>query len=208
MDTPPQLLLLYAAYFITIASPGPSNLAIMGTAMSQGRRPAVALALGILTGSQSWALLAAAGLSAVLTTYAEALFVIKITGGLYLLYLAFKSAKSALSTPAPETGPARAHANLARSYRRGLLLHLTNPKAVLGWMAIMSLGLGHNAPPYTLHAILGGCAVLGLIVFVGYALIFSTAPMVRAYQRARRWIEGTLALVFGYAGVRLLMARP
>lgn len=208
MDTPPQLLLLYAAYLITIASPGPSNMAIMGTAMSQGRRPAVALALGIVTGSQTWALLAAAGLSAVLTAYAEALFVIKIAGGLYLLYLAFKSAKSALSARLPQKGSSSAPAGLATSYRRGLLLHLTNPKAILGWMAIMSLGLGPNAAPYTLHAILGGCAALGVIVFVGYALLFSTAPMVRAYQRAQRWIEGTLALVFGYAGVRLLMARP
>lgn len=49
--------------------------------------------------------------------------------------------------------------------------------------------------------------MLGVIIFVGYALIFSAAPMARAYRKIRRWIEGALALVFGYAGLRLLLAR-
>ncbi|PTW57528.1 threonine/homoserine/homoserine lactone efflux protein [Breoghania corrubedonensis] len=202
------LLLVYAAYVIAVASPGPSNMAIMGTAMNEGRGPAVALALGIVTGSQTWALLAATGLSAVLTTFAGALFVIKIAGGLYLIHLAWKSARAALSArPAEPMAPAR-QSSRARLYRRGLLLHLTNPKAVLGWIAIMSLGLRPGAPAYTLAAILAGCALLSVTIFVGYALVFSTKPMVTAYQRARRWIEGTLALVFGYAGIRLLASRP
>lgn len=31
--------------------------------------------------------------------------------------------------------------------------------------------------------------------------------MVRAYRRARRWIEGALAALFGLAGLRLLLER-
>jgi len=30
---------------------------------------------------------------------------------------------------------------------------------------------------------------------------------VRLYRRARRWIEGVLAAVFGLAGIRLLLSR-
>ncbi|EJM70079.1 hypothetical protein PMI30_00864 [Pseudomonas sp. GM50] len=43
--------------------------------------------------------------------------------------------------------------------------------------------------------------------FCSYAIVFSTAPMIRGYRRARRWIEGTLALVFGAAGLKLLFSR-
>lgn len=201
-----HLLIVYTAYFIAVASPGSSTMAIMGTAMSQGRASAVALALGVMTGSLFWAMLAAAGLSTLLTGYADALLVIKIAGGLYLLYLAYKSAKSALSA---DTLHARTEVAAARStlYRKGVLLHLTNPKSVLGWAAIMSLGLRPDASPHTLPAILAGCAVIGFIVFVGYALMFSTEIMGRAYQKSRRWIEGTLAMVFGYAGLRLLLSK-
>ena len=202
-----HLLLVYAAYVIAVASPGPSTMAIMGVAMKQGRAAAVALALGVVTGSMSWAMLAATGISTVLTAYAEAVLAIKIAGGLYLLYLACKSAGSALSADTRQAKSAPS-AKKAALYRRGVLLHLSNPKAVLGWIAIMSLGLRPDAPSYTFHAIIMGCAVLGLLVNVGYALVFSTPPMGRAYQKSRRWIEGALAAIFGYAGIRLLLSRP
>ena len=203
-----HLLLVYAAYLIAIATPGPSNMAIMGVAMSQGRKPAIVLALGVITGSWCWAMLAATGLSAVLSNYAHALFAIKIAGGLYLLYLAYKSARSAMTKPKLETisDVAKAPAYFAL-YRRGLLMHLTNPKAVLGWIAIMSIGLQPGAEPSTLAAILAGCAVLGILIFCGYALLFSTAPAVRIYQRSKRYIEGVLAVFFGFAGIKMLMSR-
>jgi cation diffusion facilitator CzcD-associated flavoprotein CzcO len=67
--------------------------------------------------------------------------------------------------------------------------------------------LGPEASPNTVAIILAGCAVLSVTIFCGYAIVFSTAPMIRGYRRARRWIEGTLALVFGAAGIRLLFSR-
>jgi threonine efflux protein len=204
-----QLFLVYLAYIIAVASPGPSNMAIMGVAMSQGRKPALVLAAGVLTGSQCWAFLAASGLSAVLSSYAHALFVIKIAGGLYLLYLAYKSARSALSKGLPQVDGTQSKQSpkYAALYRRGLLMHLTNPKAILGWLAIMSIGLQPGAASNTLSAILIGCAILGVVIFCGYALLFSTAPAIRIYQRSRRYIEGVLAMVFGFAGIRLLLSR-
>ena len=86
-------------------------------------------------------------------------------------------------------------------------MHLGNPKSVLAWIALMTLGLGPDAPWYSVAVILGGCAVLSVAIFCGYAVVFSTAPMVRLYRRARRWIEGVLAVFFGFAGLRLLLSR-
>jgi len=135
-----QLLLVYTAYVMAAASPGTANMAIMGIAMSKGRAPAMVLAAGIVTGSLFWAVLAATGISTVLSAYAGALTALKIAGGLYLLYLAYRSARSALSTTVRQT-LSRAEVSwvdYAALYRRGVLLHLTNPKAVLAWMAIMT----------------------------------------------------------------------
>ncbi|KAG0922477.1 hypothetical protein G6F31_019900 [Rhizopus arrhizus] len=87
-----QLALVYGTYLIATASPGPSNMAIMATAMRHGRVPALALAAGVITGSLFWATLAATGISAVLAASAQALFIIKVVGGVYLLSLAWKRA--------------------------------------------------------------------------------------------------------------------
>lgn len=204
-----HLLLVYTAYIVGAASPGPSNMRIMGVAMDQGHAAALTMAAGVISGSFFWGAMAATGVSAILTQYGQALAILKIFGGLYLLYLAFKAARSALTSydklgrqlegRQPVTG--------FGLYRRGLLLHLMNPKAVLGWIATMTLGLGPEATTVIVVIILAGCAVLSVTIFGGYALLFSTAPMVRVYRRARRWIEGTLAVVYGAAGMKLLLSR-
>ncbi|GLK79121.1 hypothetical protein GCM10008174_08620 [Methylopila turkensis] len=87
-----------------------------------------------------------------------------------------------------------------------MLMHVGNPKAVLAWVAIMSLGLKPGAAPETVAAAFGGCVMLGVLIFSGYALLCSTVPMMRGYARARRWIEAGLAAVFAGAGVRLLLS--
>lgn len=201
-----HLLLVFTAYIVGAASPGPSNMRIMGIAMHQGRRPALLLAAGVISGSIFWGSMAATGVSAILAQYAQALGVLKVVGGAYLLFLAIKAGRSALTSNellAKELAAAP-HVSGFRLYQRGLLMHLTNPKALLGWTATMTLGLGPNASPTTVAIILAGCAVLSVTIFCSYAIVFSTAPMIRGYRRARRWIEGTLAVVFSAAGVKLL----
>lgn len=203
------LLLVFTGYAIAAGSPGPSNLRIMAIAMSHGRRPALTLAAGVVAGSLCWGLVAATGLSALLTRSAGALILLKVLGGAYLLYLAVRAAGSALKGDTFAAGEATAVEipSPAPLFRKGLWMHLSNPKAVLSWVALMTLGLGPNASWQTVAVILGGCAVLSIVIFCGYALAFSTRPAVRFYRRARRWIEGTLALFFGYAGLRLLAFR-
>lgn len=204
-----HLLLVYATYIIAAASPGPSNMRIMATAMSAGRRDALLLGAGVLTGAIVWGLMAATGLAAVLSRLAGAIVVLKIVCGLYLLFLACKAARAAAAPNAIDGGPAaKARPEPALIlYRRGLLLHLTNTKSILGWIALMTLGLGPEASWRTVVAILAGCAVLGAVIFGTYAVVFSSEPMVRGYRRARRWIEGALAGFFAFAGVSLLASR-
>ncbi|WP_455925740.1 LysE family translocator [Pseudomonas putida] len=182
---------------------------IMGVAMHQGRGSALALAAGVISGSFFWGSVAATGVAALLTEYAQALVILKVAGGAYLLWLALKAARSTLASEQhlARTAAATPHLSAGTLYRRGLLMHLTNPKALLGWAATMTLGLGPDASSATVAVILGGCAMLSVTIFCGYALVFSTEPMVRGYRKARRWIEGTLAFVYATAGVRLLCSR-
>ena len=62
----PGILLAYSAFLLSITSPGPNVLAILGTSMSAGRRPGLGLAAGVAAGSFCWALLTVTGLSALL----------------------------------------------------------------------------------------------------------------------------------------------
>lgn len=203
-----DLLLAYSAYLIGTASPGPSNLAIMSIAASHGRRPAFAFAAGVVSGSFFWALLASLGLSALLVAYSGFLVAVKLVGGAYLLWLAFKAGRSALTPRAAAISAAAASASAGRYYIRGALLHLTNPKAVLVWLAVVSLAAPAHAAPERIAQIVGGCLMIGVTVFGTYATVFSTATARRLYARLRRWLDGCVALAFGLAGMKLLTGRP
>lgn len=207
----PDALLAYAAYFVGTVSPGPSNLSIMSIAMHSGRGPALTFAAGVVSGSMFWALLAALGMSAILLTYSNLLFFIKLLGGAYLLWLAAKSARAACRSEPPRAPGTAAADNEAASgkalYLKGLGLHLTNPKAILTWISIVSLALPAGAGTLHALAIAGGCVCIGITVFGGYALLFSTAAARRIYLRVRRWFEGMLAAVFAAAGIKLLLSR-
>lgn len=197
-----NLLLAYAAYFVGTASPGPSNLAIMSIAANEGRRAALAFAAGVISGSMFWATVATVGISAALIAYSHFIVAIKIVGGLYLLWLAFKSGRTALSASVATASKAQRPATLKALYTKGALLHLTNPKAVLVWVSIVALSSNGSGTAHA--AVIPGCAAIGCVVFSGYALLFSMKSARRFYTRARRGLEGSLAVVFAATGIKLL----
>lgn len=203
-----ELILIYTTYFVATASPGPSNMAIMGTAMKKGRGAALALASGVIGGSMMWALLAACGVLTVLATFAQLLIVLKIGGGLYLLWLAFKAGKSALRRPdASEFMASGEKLAFGKLFRQGILMHVGNPKAILTWVAIMSVALKPGAAASTLPMIIAGCAGICVLVFCGYAVLFSTTVMAAFYRRIRRGLDALLACCFAVAGLKLVFSR-
>lgn len=198
-------MLAYSAYFVGTASPGPSNLAIMSIAANRGRRAASTFALGVVSGSMFWAIVTTLGVSAALVACAQLLVAIKLAGGLYLLWLAFKSARAAWSPSRAGAGdPASGGPTGKRLYLNGVLMHLTNPKAVFVWMSIVSLSSSPSG--HVQYGVIPCCAAIGFAVFVGYALLFSTDIARRLYRRFQRALNAVLAVAFGAAGVRLLSA--
>jgi len=207
-DFLPGILLAYSAFLLSISSPGPNVLAVIGTSMAAGRPAGLSLAMGIATGSFVWAMMTALGLSALLASYAAALFVIKIVGGLFLLWLAVKAFRAAASRHAIEaTMLANAPEGRLGLFLRGLIIQMTNPKAALAWIAIISLGMQADAPLWVAITIVGGTTVLSVLIHCLYALAFSTEVMVRLYGNARRWIQGVLGAFFAVAGFKLLSSR-
>lgn len=204
----PDLLLILTVFVIGAASPGPATLMIMNTAARQGRLAGVFLSFGIVTGSIFWASVAALGFVAALKTSVLLFTAMKLAGGAYLLFLAFRALRSAATRTRPDApAPAPEPVSFRRQYMRGLLLHLTNPKAPLVWMATLSVGTGYAAPPAFLGVAISLCALAAILVFVGYAYLFSTRSAIAAYRNLRRPVDLVVGTLFGAAGLRILTLR-
>lgn len=184
-------------------SPGPATLAISGAAMRHGRTAGLVTGFGVWCGSAAWGIAAALGVSALMLSYAWVAEALRIAGALYLIWLGFKSLKGAIRpTQRSEVAPP-AH----RSFFRGLVIHLTNPKAILSWGAVYAVALPPGAHWVEIWGLFGALSLTSAIVFLGYGALLAAAPIRRGYARAGRWIEGVFGLLFGAAGMRLLWAR-
>jgi amino acid exporter len=203
----PGILLALSAVLLALMSPGPNILAVIGTSMGAGRKYGVALALGVATGSFCWALIAVSGLTALLTAYAAVLTAIKIAGGCYLIWLGYKSFRSAATIKDLRTTDLGATTKPSAYFLRGLTVQMTNPKAALAMVAIVSLGLHVSAPVWVAATLVLGITSLSLVGHLAYAFAFSTRPVVALYLKARRWIEAALGAFFCVAGAKLLSDR-
>lgn len=201
-----NLPLILVAHFIATASPGPAILAIAGTSMSSGRRQGLAIASGVTTGSWIWSATAAFGLGTLMLSNAWLFELVRYCGGGYLLYLAYRAMRNAITSTEPAPTQIRAN-SLQTAYWKGLALHLTNPKAVMFFGSLFAIGIPMNASLPSLAIVMGAVGLQSLIVFHGYALLFSASRVMGAYFRLRRWFEAVFAIAFGAAGLKILSAR-
>lgn len=197
---------IWIAWILAGGSPGPATMGIAGTAMNEGRRAGLAFALGICAGSASWGIAAALGLSAVMLAHVWVFEVIRYFGVAYLGWLALKALRRAMTSDEvalgnPVTG------SLAAIFAKGAMIHLTNPKAILSWGSIYAIVAPSDAGLTTL---LGYFALLyagSVMTFIGYAFLFSSARMVRAYTRMRRGFDFAFAAFFGVAAFKIFTVR-
>lgn len=198
--------LIFFATLVAIASPGPATLAVAGASMERGRTNGMVLACGVLTGSLFWSTTSVLGLSSLMLAYPGLIDVIRYFGAIYLLYLAAKNAKSAMSNKAIAAGVVN-EKSLRSAYLHGLAIHLTNPKPILFFAALFSITIPTSAALSDLLLIIGLLAILAAIVFFGYAMLFSIPAVRKKYLQSKRFFEVIFAGFFAFAGIRVLLAR-
>lgn len=201
-----NLFVLLTVAFVTMSSPGPATLTILGTSMSLGRRAGIAVATGILCGSVFWSVLAAMGTGALMASNVWIFEILRISGVAYLAFLAVKSGLSAFKKEIPPQG-ITATLSVKAAFLKGLMIHLTNPKVIFLFGSLYAVGVSPEASFIELTMLVVSLAILAAVVFFGYALLFSSSPVARLYVRFRRSIQGVFALIFGSAAIKLAMSR-
>lgn len=202
----PEFIAIWIAWLMAGGSPGPATMGIAGTAMSEGRRPALAFALGILAGSASWGIAAALGLSAVMLANVWVFEVLRYAGAAYLGWLALKALKRAAS-PQDAAAGTPFKGTFRTLFAKGAAIHITNPKAILSWASIYAIVAPATATPATLFGYFGLLYAGSILIFIGYAFLFSSPRVVAGYRRASRLFDIAFAGFFGFAGYKILTAR-
>ncbi len=198
------LATLAVVQLLAVISPGQSFVIISRLALANGRKPALAATLGLGTGTVIWAIGAIAGLAIILKQAAWLYALLKILGGLFLLYLAYNLWRNANSKPVIGGGQS-AVVSISQAYRLGLMTQMSNPKVAVFFGSIFFALIPANSPAwvYAASVLIVFANEIGWNVLV--SIFFSVEKTRQIYLKAKSWIDRTMAGVLGLIGGGLLV---
>ena len=199
-----ELLPLALGIVLAQIAPGPNMLVVASVALGSGRLAGMVTALGVATGVLIWSILFLAGAGALVEAAPWLIILFKIGGGGYLLYLGARALRAALG-PSRAVSTEKNRVTVRRAYLLGLLVVLTNPKAVMMWIAVAAFVVSQTLGPAATAAVGLGAALSATVIYGVYGVIFSSGPVGRGYARFWRWIEGGFGLLFGATGAMLCL---
>ena len=197
------LLSILGALLLGAISPGPSFVFVVRTAVAQSRAEGLAAALGMGVGACLYGALAVLGLRTLMAEGGWLFTGLKIAGGLYLVYLAYKIWRGAAEPVEVQTG-ATTGANLGKSFWLGLLTQLSNPKIVAVFGAVFAALLPAD-PPLWLYLALPPLIFFQETLWYSIVAVAFSANRPRSlYLGAKLWIDRVAAFFIGALGVRLV----
>jgi threonine/homoserine/homoserine lactone efflux protein len=123
--------------FTIAAAVGPISLLVVRRTLAQGQRYGLVSGLGVASADATYGAIAAFGLGAIADVLVNARQVLGLIGGIFLLWLAWRTIRSAPTEAA--TAPARQ--GYAGAYLSMLGLTMANPMTILSFGALFA-GLG------------------------------------------------------------------
>lgn len=198
----PGFIAAYSILLMAALSPGPSVAMLIGVATRQGRTPALVATLGIACGSVTINLMTLLGVGLILSQAAWAMALLRVMGAAYLLYLAYKAFRQAIS-PASFQSTQTDKLSLRRQFISGYLLQISNPKAIAFWLAIASVGAVDGASGGIILMFILGAFLISFVCHGAWAVALSSHSIRSSYIKAKRWIEIALGGFFTIAAYKL-----
>jgi threonine/homoserine/homoserine lactone efflux protein len=203
-----NLLFFISASLLLIIAPGPDIVFLITQGATRGPRAGFATAMGLAAGNLVHTTAAALGVSAIFRASPVAFQALKIAGIVYLLFLAWRTARDAFrpkEEAVPETTATGLVANCpepANLFWRGLFMNILNPKVALFFLAFLPQFASPGAGAVGLQMF-----VYGMLFTLMVTIVFGTFGMLagRVSQWFARNRRGTRAGGHGFSWVVALV---
>ena len=182
--------------------PGPGVAAVVGRALFKGSGGSLAFIAGLALGDVLFLTVAVLGLSTLAAVASQFFFVVKVLGGLYLLYLAWKFWTAPIEvTEAVRTAAEGPWASMLG----GLAVTLGNPKTVVFYLALLPNVIDLTDVGAVDFIVLSVLTLLTLFaVLVPYAVFATRLRGMLTSPTALRRLNRSAATFIGGAGMMIL----
>ena len=179
--------------FIATATPGPAVLLVTTTSIQFGILRSLITIAGNVTGLFIMSACSVLGLSALVLYSSTAFTAIKILGACYLLYLGIKLWRNGINTNITINGGSKT-SNVWNLYSHGLLIALTNPKAIAFTTALFPQFISVSKPLLPQFTIL----VVTFMAFSFSCLLFFSIISQKIKHNSKTLISGkVMGRIFG-----------
>ena len=194
---------------IIVLLPGPNSLFVITTSARHGWRSGVKASLGIFAGDTILILATAFGAATLIALFPEVFAGFKVLGAAYLAWVGFQLVRDGLQrwskgSPPPRTQMPRT----SNAFWKALGLSLTNPKAILFFVAFFTQFVRPDAPSLALAYLILGVVVIMLSMTYLSLLIVAGAKLQERFHAHPRWASlglWTVGLCFiGFAATMLV----
>ena len=131
-----QVAAFAAAALVLIVIPGPGVLFVIGRALAHGRRTALLSVAGHAAGNWVVAICVALGVGTIVERSAAVFTAVRLAGAAYLVWLGIQALRHRHSLAIVLAGAAEPRGDV-RAAREGLVVGVTNPKAVILFAAVL-----------------------------------------------------------------------
>lgn len=202
-----NLFLFTSIAIIATITPGPAIMLVTVNSVKYGIEKATLTIFGNITGLFLMSLFAVLGLSTVILYSAPVFLTVKIIGALYLLYLGVKLWRSGLtfnSSKLSKTVRNEQPPKNLQLYLQGLLIALSNPKAIAFTTALFPQFIDANQPLAHQFLILVSIfMLLSLTCLLGYAVLATKTKHHTDNVFARKLTGKIFGSIFIGSGVAL-----
>jgi RhtB (resistance to homoserine/threonine) family protein len=207
MDLAQGLIIITSVHLLAAASPGPDFVLVSQQTLSNGKRAGLLCSLGIALGLSVHILYSAFGLAAVIANSASAIWVIKLLGGSYLIYLGVSGLRArARNTETIVTDRVDDQSDL-KTIGLGFLCNALNPKAPIYFISLFTIVLSENTPAQ--HLLIYGLWMMVLqFAWFSFLTILLSRPMVMdRFQALGHWIDRVAGGAMLLLGIKVLVSR-
>jgi len=202
------LLLITSIHILAAASPGPDFVLVSQQTLSNGKKAGLMCSIGIALGLSIHIIYSAFGLAAIIANSADILWVIKLLGGGYLIYLGIKGLLSKVAVSQGEDAKQTVKKySTKKSIGIGFLCNALNPKAPIYFVSLFTLVLSPTMP---LHHIAFYGVWIMLIQFAWFSFVvtlLSHPKINKKFKAMGHKIDRLLGGAMVVLGLKLLLTR-